>query len=895
VEGQKTRLGDKLKRVRHENEELAAKLRQSLSAMVGFDVSALLDAALVDSPNPDLSLVNLERWLSATASPAMQLEQLAATPVVARLLVMLLGAAQPIANSLIQNPELAALISDPAELSREPTVEGILAEGRRLLAASTSYTHSLDRLRFLRQRWTLPLVVNDLARRWDEDKVWRALSDLADALIALAVEVVWSEYTSRKELHDLACPLMVVAFGKLGGRELNYSSDVDLVYVCPDGLDEATDRHLARACEMLNKALSDRMGRGSLFRVDLRLRPFGGAGSLVQTMRSIESYYRSHAATWESQALLRSRPLTGSSELRERWEELRLRVCFRPQLSEPAVEEVLSMRSRIEENAEPGDLKRGAGGIRDVEFLTQVLQMIHGGKHASVRTLQTCESINELAAVGALAPKDAKTLCEGYRFLRQLEHRCQLVGDVQTHSVPESEDGRRVLARSMGIPTWAALKDKLDRHRSRIRSLYDDLLTPKGAPETDRGRVIRMLGPFGEQATKWFDALPENEAFFYSLRENQDSLARVRAVLSHAPALVKHLERSLSLTENVVSGEIEEEIDVPGRIARLASDASQETVAATARSVWLTVATQWALNPTFDVGPLLAANLDGVIAHIRRQTSSSFDVIALGSYALRDGGLASDADLLFLVGSRERHAEAEGEAQKLLATLDRLKRLGAPISIDLRLRPEGRKGLLVRTYDGFGSYELETMEMWERFAMGQARLVCGSPEAESLVLRSAYAAPLTPQSLEELLHMKRRIETERVPAQYSKRNVKLGYGGLSDIEWLVHLHEMRYPTATEAGRHASMEDRLRALERARLLNCLELDILLEARRHLLAIRNRLFLLGFVPDTIPENPDKLDRLAAAESLESGNAFLARHSGIIEAVRSVYSPAMERLLS
>jgi glutamate-ammonia-ligase adenylyltransferase len=251
--------------------------------------------------------------------------------------------------------------------------------------------------------------------------------------------------------------------------------------------------------------------------------------------------------------------------------------------------------------------------------------------------------------------------------------------------------------------------------------------------------------------------------------------------------------------------------------------------------------------------------------------------------------------LLLLVKTPARHAQAEEAAQALISGLDRLKRLGAPVSVDLRLRPEGRQGLLARTYDGFSSYELESMEMWERFAMGQARLVCGKRSALDLVLRSACAAPLTPEALEELLRMKHRIETERVPALYAKRNVKLGYGGLSDIEWLVHLHEMRYPTATGAGKHLAMDDRLKALERAGLLNCLELEQLLTARRHLIATRNRLYLFGFMPDTIPENPDKLNRLASAEGLENGNAFLARHRNMIEAVRSVYVPAMERLTS
>ena len=133
------------------------------------------------------------------------------------------------------------------------------------------------------------------------------------------------------------------------------------------------------------------------------------------------------------------------------------------------------------------------------------------------------------------------------------------------------------------------------------------------------------------------------------------------------------------------------------------------------------------------------------------------------------------------------------------ASLPQLKRFGTDIEVDLRLRPDGGKGLLVRSYDGFGTYEVSDMEMWERFALGNARLVSGRDDAMDLVRHAAYALPLTPDRLHELLAMKRRIETERLKPQHKERDVKLGHGGLNDIEWTVHLTEMRYPTANQGG------------------------------------------------------------------------------------------------
>jgi glutamate-ammonia-ligase adenylyltransferase len=185
------------------------------------------------------------------------------------------------------------------------------------------------------------------------------------------------------------------------------------------------------------------------------------------------------------------------------------------------------------------------------------------------------------------------------------------------------------------------------------------------------------------------------------------------------------------------------------------------------------------------------------------------------------------------------------------------------------------------------------MEMWERFALGHARQLAGNPEALRLVLHSAYGLPLTPERLKELAKMKRRIETERVKPQHVRRNVKLGLGGLSDIEWLVHLHEMRYPTATHAGDSTEMPDRIRMLGRAGLMNALEVELLLQARSHLTDLRYRLYLMGQSDDLVPENPDRLDRLAHTLGFEDGNAFLAHHERIIDGVRRLYTEGLERL--
>ncbi len=872
--------------------ETASRGRERLELLTGLELASWIEDAFEGNPSPDLALNNLERWLHATSSPGLHLQQLISLGPIGGLLITLFGASQPIADTLIQNPELASLVLDPSELRRVPTREMIVEEGRRLLSASTSYTHSLDRLRFLKQRWNLTIVMNDLSESWPQVAVWLALSDLADALIELARDVVWQEVRKQRDLPE-SCPVTVIAFGKLGGHEVNYSSDVDLAYVLDDGLDEKVERDCYRYCEAFGRALSDRMGRGSLYRVDLRLRPYGAAGPILRSMRSFEAYYNLYAEPWEVQALLRSRPVAGTDEAMKRWWEMRTLHCFKPRISEMALEHMLEMRERIEQGASEDDLKRAAGGIRDVEFLTQVLQMVHGFANPTVRVLPSIEAIRALEGIGEIEHAAANALTEGYEFLRKLEHRAQVVGDQQTHMIPAKPEARENMARLMRLGTWAELERTLSVQRRTIQSLYRSTLNLESAAHDDRAKVLELLGPLGPSVLQWFDLLPEREAFYGGLLENEGSLTRVRMIAERAPRLISAFKESVPLTEMLLSGEIEEDDDPARRIALLPLDDPLANVARVAKTASTAACARWALKSDFLLGLELGAITEGLLLHAFKRLNASVDVLALGSFGTGEMSPSSDADILCLVEQPLSQPESEIQLQQVLSLVSNLHRLGSPVEVDLRLRPDGGKGMLVRTYEGLRAYDFESMEMWERFALGHARLILGKTEALRVVHYSAYSLPLTPERLKELVSMKKRVESERVEPQHVKRNVKLGHGGLNDLEWLVHLTEMRYPTATKAGTATDMVERINGLGRAYLLNAIEVETLIEAHRHLLEVRNRIYLLGLTEDLVPENPDKLGRLASSCGLPEGNDFLAKHEQVISVVRAMFLEGLERL--
>lgn len=751
------------------------------------------------------ALVNLDRLLRVSGNPDTRLRLLSSHPPLAWRLFLLLGAGRRLPDALLQSPELADWIIDPERPPAPPSRESIEEEARRQVTAAHSYAHRLDRLRYVKQKWNLAIALADLSREWPAQQVWHALSDLASALLRVARDVVWEHYRTDRDLGDLRCPVVPVAMGKLGGGELNYSSDVDLLFVLDDEADETLEKHASRYCEALRRAIDEPMGRGSLYRVDLRLRPYGGAGPIVSRWRALESYYRLYSEPWEQLALIRSKPLDPEAEAR--WEALRDEVCFRRARGEWFFEEIVAMRARTESHGSPDDLKRGPGGVRDVEMLVQALQVLGGHAHPELKTRPTLEVLRALVRVGALSEADADTLERGYVLLRQVEHRCQILDDRQTHRLPEDAADRLFIAETLGFSSVHDLEEALADCRSQVREVYSRLFP------------IPVSGPRSADTAEfevWLRRSPSPESLREAIEAGGGGRERLSRLAREAPLLVERLAGDAALTESILTGEIEESVDVEARIL------SSDNLGRASGALHATWATQRVLSgrATFE----LAALFDAQIAETCRRAAIELDIVALGSYAGGSLGYESDADLLLLSPDRADHSEAEAAAERFLAQIEGQHQEGSPLVLDLRLRPEGRKGLLVIPPGGLEAYSEGAMEWWERFALGRSRTVTGDPAAARAVERAAYAKPLDGDGLAELLAMKHRIETERAPSEYDP---KLGRGGMTDLEWAIQLLILRH-CRERPPREPGMPQRIRFLASGGLIGTAVADRAIEA-------------------------------------------------------------------
>lgn len=462
--------------------------------------------ALGATADPDLALHGLVRLLEAqngSAAPRELTDTLIAAKPLRDRLLGVLGASAALADHLARHPsDWQALVTyEPRDL--HPGV----AEFERGLADATEPVS----LRVAYRRCLLSIAARDVCGTTDVAQTAAELADLATATLRAALAMAQAAAPEDAA----ACRLAVIAMGKCGGHELNYVSDVDVIFVAEatDGTSEAKAlRSATKLASHLMRICSETTVEGSIWPVDANLRPEGRNGPLVRTLSSHVAYYQRWAKTWEFQALLKARPVAGDQDLGRAYIDALEPLVWKAAERDNFVADVQKMRRRVVENIPVAEIERelklGPGGLRDVEFAVQLLQLVHGRTDPSLRSGTTLDALQALAAGGYVGREDAARLGEAYRFLRSMEHRIQLYRLRRTHLVPEAEEDVRRLGRSMGLRAdpVADLNREWKRHTGVVRRLHEKLfyrplldavaqLAPGEArlsPEAARERLVAL-------------------------------------------------------------------------------------------------------------------------------------------------------------------------------------------------------------------------------------------------------------------------------------------------------------------------------------------------------------------------------------------------------------------
>jgi len=431
------------------------------------------------SADPQLALGTLLDLLDVVADPAALLNALLEDPDTARRLFLVLGASQALGEHLLRHPDHWQELRDP-DLAVTRPAQFAMRAALRQAVAGLSLDAGTQALRVEYRRQLLRLAARDLAHDLRVDDAAAELADLAAGTLEAALDLARTKVGDASE----SCRLAIIAMGKCGGRELNYISDVDVLFVAEaeSGHDEQPAlKAAAQLAAAVIQICSEPTPEGSIWEVDANLRPEGRSGPLVRTLASYLGYYERWAKTWEFQALLKARAVAGDPELGNRFVEQVNPLVWTAVERDGFVEEVQAMRRRVVEHIPAKEvarqLKLGPGGLRDVEFAVQLLQMVHGRTDESLRSRATLSALARLTRGGYVGREDGQELGEAYAFLRSLEHRMQLFQLRRTHVVPADEESLRRLGRSMGFTRdpVASLEEQWHHHKREVRRLHEKL------------------------------------------------------------------------------------------------------------------------------------------------------------------------------------------------------------------------------------------------------------------------------------------------------------------------------------------------------------------------------------------------------------------------------------
>ena len=772
------------------------------------------------------------------------------------------------------------------------------------------------RLRRWRAACSTRLVWRDVHGLDDVDATLVGASRIAEQALQAGTAALSASLATRhgvvRAADGTAQSLVVFGLGKLGGRELNFSSDVDLVYAYPEpGTSDGArpldaEAWFTRLGQRLAQLLGEVTADGFSHRVDLRLRPFGASGRLALAFGAMEQYFQREGRDWERYAWIKARPVAGDTAAGARLLDALRPFVYRRYLDYGALDGLREMKAMIAAEVQrrelADDLKLGPGGIREIEFFVQALQLIRAGREPALRGTGLLPALSALAAAGHVAPATAERLAAAYRFLRRVENRVQMLADQQVHALPDDPLARARVARGLGHPDAAALDAELDAHRAVVAAEFGGLLEarrrrpapasallqywralPDGGDaavladagfadaeaqdaalrDFARSPAVRALSGRGRQrldavlpellaaaarsdapdaslprGLALLQAIARRTSYLALLEEQPAALARLVDVTARSALLSERLAAHPLLLDELLdsraAGAVPDEAAIVAMVADAAAaspDGDTEATLVALTELRQAIGFRIALAllgqrlPPVDAAARLATlaeAITGVALGLARSDvaaahgvvpGAGLAVIGYGSLGGRELGFGSDLDLVFLhdaaadaVSDGARPLDAgrgfARVAQKLVGLMGLVSAAGKLYEVDVRLRPDGAKGMLVSSLDSFDDYQRDRAWTWERQALVRARPVAGdagvAAKFEAVRARTLARGGDAAAIREDVIAMRRRMRGELDRSRPSRFDLKQGEGGLVDLEFLLQAQVLQHAATTPA-------------------------------------------------------------------------------------------------
>jgi [glutamine synthetase] adenylyltransferase / [glutamine synthetase]-adenylyl-L-tyrosine phosphorylase len=771
---------------------------------------------------------NLIRILSSVFDKAFFISELLKYPHQIEIVIAIAANSNYLTDIAVRNPEYLYQVFDHTYLLHDLEQVNLQNEIVAGLEQFKTYSSKLNFLRQIKKRYILRIGLADILGLKDLKTTTEQLSVLAKTINAKLFDISLDEILQKYKINYPASNFCLCSLGKLGGNELNYSSDVDLIlffdknYLIKE-IRKEYQEILAETALLFIKSSSQITDHGYIYRVDFRLRPDGKFSPLCKTINDYIKYYETRGEDWERQMLIKLDFVCGSKMLYKQFTDFLLPYIYPSSFSVSLKDQIKKMKINIErQNKTKDDVKLFSGGIRDIEFSIQGLQLLNGGKMSDVRTGNTLEAIQKLSSKNILKSEEQDLYTEAYIFYRKIEHYLQLMNDTQTHRIPSEGEILYKLSNYMGFNSVDDFKDKLEEFRKSVRSIYNDILSSGETtseilsdinfidPQKAEKNLLFLRSGLGVSDQKEFDVRTIN--LFSKIEQDciaylhksaapdrvlENFVKTIRSTLFPSIwykefANTKFFERFLEICEFsqkaidlLAEDKMLEEFFLSRRV--FIKDFSDDYETLSTNHIIFAAAVQFSLGliNTEKVSKIFCGYVDAKIKHLIKTLDLPyiFFIASMGSYGAGSMNFASDIDLIIVVDDINKYETVQENFQKFVQKIQKELK---PFEVDFRLRAEGNKSPLVIDISNYEKYFKERARIWEFQSLLKLRFITGNKSLFSdfkKILFNRIGLLDTSIVIKEIKQMYDNVQKEF--SGYAGIHIKKHAGGLQSIDFIA--------------------------------------------------------------------------------------------------------------
>ncbi len=785
------------------------------------------------------SEANLLRIFNSLYDKHTFFNELVKYPHHAEILIAIAASSNYLTDIVVRNPEYLYQVFDQEYLAKNITSDALKKELQDGINRYFTFNAKLNFIRQFKKRYILKIGINDILYLNDLRIITEQLSCLAKSILSVLFELCYQETLSKYGLKTNR-QYCLCSLGKLGGNELNYSSDVDLILFYDENeyikeIKKEYHEILSEATLLFIKSSTQITDRGYIYRIDFRLRPDGKYSPLCKAYSDYTKYYETRGEDWERQMLIKLDYVYGSFNMYQKFYQFLQPYIFPVSFSSSLKEQIKKMKYNIElHNKEKENVKLFQGGIRDIEFAVQALQLLNGGRFKELRTGNTLKAIEILYEKNLLKKDEKDLLIRAYIFYRKIEHFLQLMNDTQTHLIPSEGELLFKLCSYLKYDDEKKFKRELGEIRKQVRNIYNNILG--GDDKSEEINLEKIHFKDFNRAEKNLKYLRSGLGYFEQKEFDSKTIELFNQI---EPALIKYLKKCSSpdiTLDNFVK--IIRASKFPSiwysqflnkyyfknflKICEFCSKAvdilildksveemflSQEVLIKNIEDYisnykinqlifLLSIQFSLGLISTEKISSLICRYVDLRISEFSSQYNTKYNYFigGLGSYGSYMLNFSSDIDLIIITDDVNKYSGIQDDFQKLLQNLqNELK----PFDIDVRLRPEGKSSPLVWGVDSYRNYLETRARIWEIQSLSKIRFICGNKNLfkkfKSILINHIKLLDIN-YVIKEMLHMYRLIMKENIPRYDSSFNIKKQNGGLVTIDFLIQSQFFNKPT-----------------------------------------------------------------------------------------------------